>query len=187
MKEGPPRTGAPSRSATPDRCVWVERTADRLIPGRFQRYREQILYLAVGGWNTLFGYLNFALLYYFLNTRLPVMVILVVSYAISIANAYVCYRYVVFRSRGSVLREMPRFTSVYLVALAANLIVLPLALRWLPVSAYAVQAVFTAAVVVLSYLGHKYFSFRRGAPTVKGQGNDGRRETSPEDPDSGGE
>jgi len=25
------------------------------MPSRFRRYREQILYLAVGDWNTLFG------------------------------------------------------------------------------------------------------------------------------------
>lgn len=159
----------------------VENAADALIPARFHSYRVQILYLAVGGWNTLFGYLNFVVLYYWLSASLPVVIILLMSYALSIANAYVCYRYVVFRSRGSVLREIPRFTSVYLIALGANLIVLPLALRWLSLNAYVVQALFTVAVVVLSYLGHKHFSFRHG------QGNRDRRETTPEDPHAGGE
>ena len=107
--------------------------------------------------------------------------ILVISYVISIANAYICYRYIVFRSRGSVLRELPRFTSVYLVALAANLVVLPLALRWLPLSAYVVQALFTLAVVLLSYVGHRYFSFGGG------RGTPARAKLVPKDPDSGGE
>jgi len=157
----------------------VEGAADALVPRRLRPYREQVLYLVGGGWNTLFGYLCFAALYYFLQASLPVAVILVLSYVISIANAYVCYRYIVFRSRGSVLRELPRFTSVYLVALAANLVVLPLALRTLPFNAYVIQALFTVAVVVLSYLGHRFFSFRHR------QGNAAERETSPQDPAAG--
>jgi putative flippase GtrA len=159
----------------------VERLADAFVPRRLHGYREQIHYLAVGGWNTLFGYLSFVVLYYFLNGVLPLTAILVLSYVISVANAYICYRYVVFRSRDSILRELPRFTSVYLVALAANLVVLPLALHYLPLSAYVVQALFTLAVVLLSYVGHRYFSFGGR------QGNADTRETSAKGPDSGGE
>jgi membrane protein implicated in regulation of membrane protease activity len=43
-----------------------------------------------------------------------------------------------------------------------GLIGLPILLRILPFSIYVTQALFTAAVVVLSYLSHKYFSFRGG-------------------------
>jgi hypothetical protein len=39
---------------------------------------------------------------------------------------------------------------------------LPILVRTLPYNLYAIQALFTAAVVLLSYLGHKYFSFRGG-------------------------
>jgi len=125
-------------------------------------YREPIAFLLVGGWNTVFGYAVFALLYYLLKGHVHVDVILVLSYAISIANAYVGYRYVVFRSTGSMKRELPRFMSVYGVTLLANLIVLPLALRVLPWNAYVVQGLFTFVIVALSYFGHKYFSFREG-------------------------
>lgn len=127
------------------------------------RFREPMSYLVVGAWNTLFGYAVFALLYYLLGAHLHVDVVLVLSYVLSIANAYVGYRYVVFRSTGSMSRELPRFSAVYAVTLAANLVVLPLALRWLPWNVYVVQGLFTIVLVVLSYLGHKYFSFRGGA------------------------
>jgi putative flippase GtrA len=128
------------------------------------RYREPIAYVIVGAWNTLFGYGVFALLYYLLHDRAHVDVILVISYALSIANAYIGYRFVVFRSTGSMKRELPRFTAVYLVTLAANLVVLPVALRLLPWNAYVVQGLFTFVIVALSYLGHKHFSFRSGTP-----------------------
>ena len=85
-------------------------------------------------------------------------------------NAYVGYRYVVFRSRGRILTELPRFSLVYLATLVANILILPIALQVMPFSIYVVEAVFTLAVVISSYLGHKYFSFRRraGRRTARG-------------------
>jgi len=131
------------------------------------RYREPVTYIIVGTWNTVFGYAIFALLYYLLSSRLHVDVILVLSYALSIANAYIGYRHVVFRSTGSMARELPRFTAVYAVTLAANLVVLPMALHWLAWNAYVVQGLFTVVIVALSYFGHKYFSFRGGSRSAK--------------------
>jgi len=64
--------------------------------------REQILYLVVGGWNTLFGYGVFALLYHLLHDVAGVpkipgsMVALIVASVVGIANNYVLYRTVVF-------------------------------------------------------------------------------------------
>ena len=127
------------------------------------RYREPLAYILVGAWNTIFGYAVFALLYYLLGAHLHVDVVLLLSFVPSIINAYIGYRYVVFRSTGNMTRELPRFVVVYAVTLAANLVVLPLALRWLPWNVYVVQGLFTAVIVALSYLGHKFFSFRGGA------------------------
>ena len=138
----------------------LEGAVDRWVPRSLGRYREQLLYLAVGAWNTLFGYGVWALLQYLLHPYLNYLVIVVLSYPIAIANAYLCYRYLVFRSRGSVVRELPRFASIYLLTMAANLVALPFLVRLLPFNLYVIQAMFTALVVVASYLGHKFFSFR---------------------------
>lgn len=154
-----------------ERRARAERVVDRLVPPSLQRYREQLLYLAVGAWNTLFGYGVWALLQYLLHEYVYYLVIVVLSYPVAIANAYVCYRYVVFRSHGSVLRELPRFSSVYLLAMAANLVALPILVRVVPLSLYAIQALFTIFVVILSYLGHKFFSFRGGQDATRDVGN----------------
>ena len=71
-------------------------------------------------------------------------------------------------------REVPRFLVVYAVVLAVNLVVLPVALRELPFSAYADPGRLHRAVVVATYVANKYFSFapatvrasRGGAPTL---------------------
>ena len=132
-------------------------------PVRFYlRRREQLLYLVVGGWNTVFGYGVWAAMQYLLGDTLHYLVIVVLSWPIAVLNAYLGYRFIVFRSRGPMLKELPRFSLVYLATLLVNLALLPIALRVLPFNIYVVQALFLTVVVVGSYLGHKYYSFHGG-------------------------
>ncbi len=153
--------------AAPATSNWFERHLDALRdhralgrPVRFYfRRREQLLYLVVGGWNTVFGYAAWALLQYLLGDHLHYLVVVVLSWPIAVLNAYLGYRYLVFRSRASVFRELPRFSLVYLITLLVNLAVLPVALRVTPLNIYVVQALFTGVVVICSYLAHKYYSF----------------------------
>ena len=124
------------------------------------RRREQVLYLLVGGWNTVFGYGIWALLQFLLGDRLHYLAIVLIGWAIAVLGAYALYRTVVFRSHGPILRELPRFALVYVAMLGANLSLLPLLLRILPLNIYATQAVLMGFLAFCSYLGHKYFSFR---------------------------
>ena len=141
----------------------LERLADHRALGRPVRFylhrREQLLYFVVGGWNTVFGYAIWAVLQFLLGEHLHYLVIVLISWPIAVLNAYVGYRYVVFRSHGPILRELPRFSIVYVASLLANLMLLPVALAVLPFSIYVVQALFMAGVIVASYLAHKYYSF----------------------------
>lgn len=125
-----------------------------------RRRREQILYLAVGGWNTLFSYAEWALMEFLLHDYLHYIAILVLSWPLAVLNAYVCYRHFVFRSEDSVWTELLRFSLVYVGTLAAALVALPFLLHALPFNIYVIQAGYTVVVVVLSYLSHKFFSFR---------------------------
>jgi putative flippase GtrA len=135
-------------------------------PVRFAiRRREQLLYLVVGAWNTVFGYGIWALLQYLLGDTLNYLVIVVIAWPIAVLNAYLGYRYIVFRSGGPMLRELPRFSLVYVATLAANLVLLPVALRVVPFTIYVDQALFFAAVVASSYVAHKYYSFGHALPT----------------------
>ena len=118
-------------------------------PVRFYfRRREQLLYLVVGAWNTVFGYAVWALMQFLLGDYLNYLVIIVLSWPFAVLNAYICYRRIVFQSRGSVLKELPRFSLVYVAVLIVNLVLLPVALRVLPFTIYVDQALFTVVVVV---------------------------------------
>ena len=150
-------------------------------PVRFYlRRREQLLYLVVGTWNTVFGYGVWAVMQYLLGDTLNYLVIILLSWPIAVLNAYLGYRFIVFRSHGPVLKELPRFSLVYAATLVANLALLPIALRVLPFTIYIDQALFLVVVVVGSYLGHKHYSFGGGNlgdsvgalrpdPTVEGE------------------
>jgi putative flippase GtrA len=126
------------------------------------RRREQILYLVVGAWNTLFGYAVWALFYRLLHPHLHYLIIQIISWPIPVAVAYFLFRRLVFRSKGSVWRELPRFSLVYAGALALALVVLPILVRVIPFNLYVIQALLAAIVIVMTYVAHKYFSFRGG-------------------------
>ncbi len=142
------------------RRAWVERRADSFIPTPLKPYRAKVLYVAVGAWNTLFGYGVFVVLYYLVGSHVDAVVVIVASYVIATVSAYIGYRYVAFRSHGSVREEFPRFSAVYLVTLAINLVFFPVAVRLLPFNSYVIQALFTVGVVIVSYFAHRSFSFR---------------------------
>lgn len=154
----------PTAPGTPSR---IDQRLDELrdhralgLPVRFYlRRREQLLYLVVGGWNTVFGYGIWALLQFLLGERLHYLAIVVIAWPIAVLNAYFGYRFLVFRSRGSILRELPRFSLVYVTSLIVGLVALPILLAVLPFSIYVVQALLTVAVIVASYLSHRYYSF----------------------------
>jgi putative flippase GtrA len=141
--------------------------------------REQIMYLIIGGWNTLFGYLIWALFQYLLHAYLYYLVILILAWFPAVLNAYFGYRIFVFRSKGEIWRELPRFSLVYVGSLCITLVCLPILLHILPFSIYVTQLLFTAVVVICSYLAHKFFSFGgRSAKLERSRGREGEG-TSP--------
>jgi putative flippase GtrA len=124
------------------------------------KHKSKIAYLLVGGWNTFFGYGAFALLYYFLSSKTHSAVILTISYVISITNAFIGYKIFVFRTKGNILREYIRFYVVYGGAFLINLVLLPLCMNHLLLSAYVSQAFITMLTVVASYVFHSVYTFK---------------------------
>ena len=127
--------------------------------------RKQVLFLAAGAWNTVFGYAIFALSYRAgLRYGWGYLPALWISQAVAIANAYVSYKFLVFRTRSAWLPEFARFSLVYWLVLAANTFALPVlisGLGWRPMYA---QAAFTVATIAAGYLAHDRFSFAAPLP-----------------------
>ncbi|NTW52389.1 MAG: GtrA family protein [Chlorobiaceae bacterium] len=125
-----------------------------------KEHRSKIIYLVVGGWNTLFGYGAFSILYLLLSHSLNSTLILTISYVLAITNAYIGYKVFVFRTKGNVLKEYLRFYVVYGGAYVANIILLPLLMRVFLLNAYVSQALIVILSVISSYIFHKRFTFK---------------------------
>lgn len=98
----------------------------RLFPrGQFVRY------ISVGIWNTVFGYISYALFLFLFSHLLPqrflylaVVVASLVSTPINITMAYFCYKFFVFRTTGNYLMEWLRCFAVYGVGMLPGLLIL---------------------------------------------------------------
>ncbi len=127
---------------------------------------QQLRFLIIGGWNTAFGYGCFALAYRLLSPSVHYLVIQAVCVVVNITNSYLCYKFFVFFTRGNYLREYLRFYAVYAVPIGLGFVMLPLAIEVLKMNAYLAMALITILLTIISYLGHKHYSFRlaAGAP-----------------------
>ena len=132
-------------------------------------------YLMVGAFNTGFGYALFVALNY-LFRRFGIYgseMASLLGNIIAITVAFLGYKWFVFRTQGSYLREWMRCISVYGVSIAFSLVMLPpltlLLRRWFgptQTSSNLAAAMLTVVTVAASYFGHKHFSFRRSGDAI---------------------
>lgn len=124
---------------------------------------QRVRFLIVGATNTLVGYVVFAALTHWIfdEVFLGYLISLALSYAVAITLAFVLYRHFVFGVTGHVLRDFIRFVGVYLVAIGINAIALPLLVEGLRFSPLLAQAIILIVTTIVSFFGHREFSFRR--------------------------
>lgn len=118
-----------------------------------------VRYLLIGLYNTTVGYLLFGLVNYILGESTHYLVILGISFMLSLTHAYIGQRIVVFRSTAPWWNEYLRFFIVNLSGLASNALLLILFVE-LGMGLMVAQAISVLIVTVFSYFGHRYFSFR---------------------------
>lgn len=138
-------------------------------PGPFLRLVRdyRVAFLIVGVANTAIGFGWFALFDVTVGRVGGYFATLACAHVASVLCAFVLYRRFVFRVRGHVFRDLLRFESVYLVALAINAVALPLLVELAGLVPIAAQAIIVVATTLVSFFGHRDFSFRRsGAKTL---------------------
>src|SRR5512138_3420186 len=127
-------------------------------------------YLLVGAWNTLFGYATYAGFTAILATHLRHGYVLasLFSSLLNITVAFLGYKWFVFKTKGNYLHEWMRCVGVYSGSMIIGLILLPVLvylIRRYTVyhigAPYIAGALLTGISVVMSFFGHKYFSFRK--------------------------
>jgi len=143
-------------------CIHLNRSTEKSLP-------QVARYILVGGFNTVFGYGLFAVLNWLLRPVGSYAYLLAsfLSNVIAITVAFLGYKWFVFQSRGSYIKEWLRCMSVYgssmLITLAGLAILVPVLQRflyWRTQASYIAAAIMALVTVILSFFGHKHFSFR---------------------------
>ena len=132
----------------------------------YQRLRQasnsrQVRYLIAGGWNTIFGYVASIFLYYLFRDDLHVVGIAIIGNVIAITMAFLTYKIFVFQTKGEWLAEYLRTYLVY-----GGTAVIGVALLWMMVDGLTIpfwiaQGLVIATTMIVSYLSHSRFTFRR--------------------------
>jgi putative flippase GtrA len=143
------------RDVTEDSGSGLLARARRLISTRAVRF------ILVGGFNSVFAYALFAALTLGTGAHIHYLVVLVVSTVISILEAYVMQRLVVWRVLGRWWRELVRFSGVYFVVLIVNAILLPVLHEFLGVPVLTAQALIMVVNAFGTFAIHRSFTFRK--------------------------
>lgn len=130
---------------------------------------ERLRFLVIGGANTVFSTALFIVFDLWFGARVPSVVPLLLAWAISVVCVFFLHRRFTFRVRGHVLRDLGRFVLVNSGTVAVNAVLLAIVSDWLGWPRIPWQLAITAVMVVASFVGHKYFSFRRSAAELAAQ------------------
>jgi len=123
----------------------------------------RVRFLIIGGVNTVVGYGLFVMVQAVVGVHISYFGSLLLAHVGASLLAFTLYRRWVFRVEGHVTRDFLRFQLVYIVPLLANFLALPLLVELVGLNVYLAQALIVLVSSVVSYLGHKFFSFRRPA------------------------
>jgi putative flippase GtrA len=126
----PPVVSIPQNPFIPGRRL--QRIRDLFPGGQFVRY------VCIGVFNTLFGYISFAVILTILNAALPthllyltVILASVLSMPLNITLAYFGYKFFVFRTKGNYLGEWLKCFAVYGAGMIPALVALSALTRFL--------------------------------------------------------
>ena len=119
-----------------------------------------IKYIIVGIWNTIFGIVS----YTFLLVCFPKVHYLlsgIFSGILAITNAFLCYKFFVFKTKGNFLLEYFRCYIVYGSGMLISMCGMYILVSILGMRAVWANLIMTAIIIVGSYFGHLFFSFKR--------------------------
>jgi len=116
-------------------------------------------YAAVGIWNSIFGVSNFIVLSRFM-LQAPDVLVLGISYGISIVQAHFSQRNMVWRSKAEYLPELLKFSSAYLLQFFINTFLLLLSEGLFGLSREIRQMLIVVFLTVVFYFVNKRGVFR---------------------------
>lgn len=121
---------------------------------------EKFKYLIVGFGNTVFGYISFFLIFYFLFNSSNTTQLLLIVHLINVSFNFITYKSFVFIKRISLIKSFLKFHFTYIALYFINLFLLKALNQFFFNNIYITQAVIIPTIVTVSYLVNKYYSFK---------------------------
>lgn len=126
--------------------------------------RQEIRFLFVGGLNTLVGYGVYALL---LLLNINYLIANTISTIIGVLHSYLWNRFFTFKSKEKAGKEFLKFISVYIISYLIGTVSLYGFTGILNLSPYVAGLINLVITTLISWFGHKYFSFSNKKFSVK--------------------
>ncbi|MCI8467606.1 MAG: GtrA family protein [Bacilli bacterium] len=120
--------------------------------------KQEFRFLFVGGLNTLVGYGIYALLLFF---QVNYLIANTISTIIGIGHSYLWNRFYTFKSKEKASKEILKFISVYAISYILGTISLFFLKNFLQISPYIAGLINLVLTTLISWFGHKNFSFRK--------------------------
>lgn len=117
----------------------------------------------VGLLNTLIGYgIYFILLRWF-----HYFIALLIAQVLGVTNSFFWNKHWTFKSKNKYNNEMLRFVLVYTITFIINAVLLSLMVSKYHINAKIAQAIILIFLSLISFFGHKYWSFRQDKELAK--------------------
>lgn len=141
----------------------------------YRRHGEKLRFVVVGAWNTLFSQAALFVLDqtvpYDPRSILQKELVLVSAWMIAVTQNFFTFKLLVFRTKGNWGREYLRTYLTYIATFVVQSVLTLTISEVFDLTVFWANLPTTAVIMVLSYLGHKYFTFRtpRGSAEVIGK------------------
>ena len=140
-----------STSIEQSRLGWLRRLLDD----------DRVRYLLVGGFTSVLYYALFAGGWLSLKSWLPYLAVTVLAHVTTALLVYPLNRVFVFESTAPWVRGFLRFYTVWAGGLLVSFVGLPLLIEVIGVPVLVSQGLLQCLVPVLSYLAHRFWTFKR--------------------------
>ncbi|WP_019635698.1 GtrA family protein [Paenibacillus fonticola] len=119
---------------------------------------QSIRFIFVGVLNTIVGFAFYALFIHLLNNNY--LLALIFSHIIGVTHSFLWNNRWTFQQKGYNLDSAVKFFAVYVATFAVNLFLLFLLVDTMEMNNLIAQAIALLLTTVISFFGHKYWSFR---------------------------
>ena len=122
----------------------------------------------MGGVNTAIGLAVYPILYVLLSPfGVGYVKALIFSQIICITFSFISNKYLVFKTKGNVKKEYPKFFAFYGIYFMINLLCLPVMVEVLNMNPMIAQTLFSIAIVASSYFWHNLITFKSSSGELK--------------------